>query len=326
VDTVDMVDAQDALDTLDTLDVADAVWWCSKRVIISTMIQHIRHKTSVARPTSPARPILKWAGGKGALLPQFSPHFPAPGTYQRYFEPFMGSGAVFFHLQPAQSFLFDINPQLIEAYRVVRDTVEELIAALQVHYYDAHYYYEVRAQLPATLSPVQRAARLIFLNHTCYNGLYRENRQGQFNVPFGRHRNPTICDVAGLRAASAALQRAHLDVLDFENVLTSAAPGDLLYFDPPYEPLSPTSNFTSYTAHGFTSADQRRLADVFRALDRRGCLLMLSNSSAALIYELYQGFQIHDILARRAINSKRDGRGTVKELLITNFEVTSGSG
>jgi DNA adenine methylase len=282
----------------------------------------------VAEPSKPApsvistqrraAPILKWAGGKGALLAQFAPHVPPPSAYRRYIEPFVGGAAMFFHVQPAQSLLLDVNPHLIEVYTVVRDHVEALIAALKTHRYEREHYYQVRAQLPAALTPVQRAARFIFLNRTCYNGLYRVNKRGQFNVPFGRHKNPTICDEPGLRAASVALQQAGLDVADFESLLSLAQPGDWLYFDPPYEPLSPTSNFTSYTWGGFTSADQARLAAVFRALDERGCLLMLSNSSAPLIHTLYAGFHIHEIKARRAINSKVDGRGAITEVLVTN--------
>jgi DNA adenine methylase len=266
-----------------------------------------------------ASPILKWAGGKGALLSQFASHFPTPNRYKRYFEPFLGGAAVFFHLQPAESFLYDLNPQLIEVYSVVRENVEGLISALKIHHNDRVYFYEVRAQQPTNLTPIQRAARFIFLNRTCYNGLYRVNRQGQFNVPFGKYTNPTICDEKKLRLASSCLQQAHLNVADFEAILDIAEKGDLIYFDPPYEPLSPTSNFTSYTSHGFTSADQRRLAEAFHRLADRGCLLMLSNSSAPLIYELYQGFHIHEINARRAINSKASGRGVIKELMITNF-------
>jgi DNA adenine methylase len=268
---------------------------------------------------SRAGPVVKWAGGKKALIAQFAPHFPAPGTYRRYFEPFLGGAAVFFYLQPERSFLFDLNAQLIEVYHVIRDDVEGLIAALKVHRNAPDYFYEIRAQNPVELRPAERAARFIFLNRTCYNGLYRVNRQGQFNVPFGRYKNPTICDEPGLRAASAALQNAHLEVADFEIVLSLAEPGDLIYFDPPYEPLSLTSSFTSYTSNGFSSDDQHRLAATYRTLDSRGCLLMLSNSSAPLIYDLYSGFHIHEISARRAINSKPDGRGAITELLITNF-------
>lgn len=269
--------------------------------------------------TRSAGPILKWAGGKNALIAQFTPHFPPAGSFRRYFEPFLGGAAVFFHLQPRHSFLFDLNPHLIEVYRILRDDVEGLIKALSVHYNDHDYFYKVRAYDPATLSPVERAARFIFLNRTCYNGLYRVNRRGQFNVPFGGYRNPTICDASRLRAASAALQGLHLEVADFEIVLELAQGGDLIYFDPPYEPLSATSSFTSYTHNGFTNADQRRLAEMYCSLDGRGCFLMLSNSNTPLIHELYDGFHKHEISARRAINSKADGRGAIKELLVTNF-------
>ncbi len=266
-----------------------------------------------------ASPILKWAGGKGSLLTQFAPHFPPSGSYHRFFEPFLGGAAVFFHLHPQESYLFDVNPRLIEVYQTTRDHVDELIEQLRQHRNDEAYFYEVRAQSEADLTPLERAARFIFLNKTCYNGLYRVNRQGKFNVPFGRYKNPKICDESSLMAASSVLQGAQLRVADFEVVLDLAEPGDLVYLDPPYEPLSATSSFTSYTTVGFSSEDQRRLATVFRTLDARGCLLMLSNSSAPLIYELYQGYQIHRIAARRAINSKPDGRGEILELLVTNF-------
>lgn len=263
-----------------------------------------------------ASPILKWAGGKNSLLPQIRPHLPP--TFERYFEPFVGGGAVFFSLQPERSFLFDLNAHLIELYCVTRNQVHELIQALRVHYNDKEYFYEVRAQDPALLSPVERAARFIFLNKTCYNGLYRENSKGLFNVPFGKYKNPTICDEKGLLAASAALQHTTLELGDFGRVLDLAQRGDFIYFDPPYAPLSPTSSFTGYTKNGFGEAEQRRLADVYRQLSDRGCRLMLSNSSAPLIYELYEGFNIHPISARRAINSKANRRGAITELLITN--------
>ncbi len=266
-----------------------------------------------------AKPIIKWAGGKGGLLAQYAPYFPP--AYRRYFEPFVGSAAVFFYLQPPRSFLFDSNRELIEVYRVIQDAVESLIAALRDHRYEKAHYYAVRAQNPADLSPVARAARFIFLNKTCYNGLYRVNSRGQFNVPFGRHKNPLICDAEALRAASAALQSAELAVAEFEDAVQAAEVGDLIYFDPPYAPLSATSNFTSYTSGGFCADDQRRLAAAYHALDRRGCLLMLSNSSAPLIYELYEGrgYHMYEIAARRAINSKASSRGSITELLITNF-------
>jgi DNA adenine methylase len=272
-------------------------------------------------PKTKAAPIVKWAGGKGSLLPQLAAYTPAPHQYNRYFEPFLGGGAMFFALQPAVSVLLDVNADLIEVYETVRDDVEALIYALSIHRNESDYFYAVRAQNTLELTRVERAARFIFLNKTCYNGLYRVNRRGQFNVPVGRYKNPTICDEWGLRRASAALQTAHLQVADFEIVLDTAKAGDLIYFDPPYEPLSPTSNFTSYTSSGFTRADQQRLADAYRQLDARGCLLMLSNSSAPLIYDLYDGYAMHEISARRAINSRANGRGHVLELLITNFDL-----
>ncbi len=267
----------------------------------------------------PARPILKWAGGKAALIKQFVPYFPESSAYQRYFEPFLGGASIFFHLQPKQSHLFDLNADLIELYTLVRDDVQSVIAALAPHFNDRAYFEQVRAQDTSTLTGPERAARFIFLNRTCYNGLFRVNSRGQFNVPFGKYKNPTICDTEGLWAASAALQNAHLAVADFETSLAECRAGDFIYFDPPYAPLSTTSSFISYTKQGFNADDQRRLADLFRELDRRGCLLMLSNSSAPLIYELYQDFIRHEVAARRAINSKIDGRGSVTELLVTNY-------
>ena len=265
-------------------------------------------------------PIIKWAGGKSGLLDQYAPYFPA--SYQRYFEPFVGSAAVFFHLQPQRAFLSDSNAELVALYQTVRDYPQELIAALHQHHNDKAYYYAVRAQRPADLTPVERAARFIFLNRTCFNGLYRVNRSGQFNVPFGNHKNPTICNEPRILAASAALQSTQIDVARFEEALGEARAGDLIYLDPPYAPLSVTSSFTSYTSEGFGADDQRRLAAIYHDLHERGCLLMLSNSSAPLIYELYEGhgYTLHPIAARRAINSNGGGRGVVTELLITNFD------
>ncbi|MDZ4769684.1 MAG: DNA adenine methylase [Chloroflexota bacterium] len=267
-----------------------------------------------------ARPVLKWAGGKAALIPQFLPHLPSPDHYARYIEPFIGGAALFFYLQPENALLFDLNPHLVELYVTVRDHVDDLIVALKKHHNDHDYFYEVRAQQTEALTPIERAARFIFLNRTCYNGLYRVNRQGKFNVPFGKYKNPTLCDEPGLRAASAALRNASIETADFERLIDVAQRGDFIYFDPPYEPLTPTSSFTSYTNDGFTSQDQARLAELYRALDARGCLLMLSNSSAPLIYTLYQDFHIQPIQARRAINSKAEGRGVVTELLVTNYQ------
>ena len=278
------------------------------------------HRASHA-PVEGARPFLKWAGGKRRLLAQYAEHFPLPSNIGRYYEPFIGSAAVFFYLQPADAWLADVNRNLVEVYQVVQQNVEALIQCLKKHVNERDYYYRVRNQDPAQLNAAQRAARLIFLNRTCYNGLYRENQKGQFNVPFGRYDNPTICDEGRLRLASRALRGVELTVGDFEDVVDPAGTGDFVYFDPPYVPLSDTSSFTAYNRYGFDLGDQRRLAEVIGRLTRRGCRVMLSNSSAPLVYELYDRpeYRLVPIQARRSINSKAQGRGPVKELLILNY-------
>jgi DNA adenine methylase len=266
-------------------------------------------------------PFLKWAGGKQRLLAQYAQHFPLREQIKHYYEPFIGSAAVFFHQQYSPATLSDQNGKLIEVYRLVRDDVDRVIAALRPHRNEAGYFYAIRAQDPALLSPEDRAARLIFLNKTCYNGLYRENSKGEFNVPFGRYKNPKICDEVRLRAASAALRGVELKVGDFAEVVGTAVAGDFVYFDPPYVPLSPTSSFTSYNKNGFNLADQKRLAEIVGKLTKIGVKVMLSNSSADIVYELYgrSGYRIIDIQARRNINSKASRRGPVKELLILNY-------
>jgi len=276
-------------------------------------------------PVEGAVPFLKWAGGKRRLLKQYAPYFPSRSSVRRYYEPFIGSAAVFFHLQPENAHLSDVNKRLVDIYRVVQQDVEGLIEALKVHRNERDYYYHVRALDTAKLSQAEKAARLIFLNRTCYNGLYRENSRGQFNVPFGRYDNPKICDQVRLRRASLALQGVDLIVDDFAQVVELAGPGDFVYFDPPYEPLSATSNFTSYNRHGFDQDDQRRLAAVVDQLTGRGCHVMLSNSSAPLIVELYDRpqYRLVPVLARRNINSKAERRGPVKELLILNYDLNA---
>lgn len=266
-----------------------------------------------------AQPFIKWAGGKSQLLPQMTRLLPEPHRFQRYFEPFLGGGAVFFYLQPAQAFLSDNNEELINAFVAVRDNVEALIISLKEHHNESRYYYGIRALNPLSLSCVERASRFIYMNRTCYNGLYRVNRRGQFNVPFGRYKNPRIVDEEGLRAASLALRQAHLSTSDFEVSLTHAGQGDFVYLDPPYQPLSVTASFTTYTSSGFEESDQRRLATLYHALDRRGVLLMLSNSDTPLIRELYRSFRITELQARRAINCRPEGRGPITELLILNY-------
>jgi DNA adenine methylase len=276
-------------------------------------------------------PVVKWAGGKGQLLSQFEPYFPA--SFGRYVEPFAGGGAVFFYLYRQgrlagkQVVLIDHLEELINAYRAVQGGVEDLLAELQrhePHKLDPDYYYEVRAwdrQADyARRSDVERAARFIYLNRTCYNGLYRVNRRGQFNVPFGRYQNPTICDAGNLRAASRALQGVTLLVGDFARCLEVTGAGDFVYLDPPYHPLSDTANFTSYTSADFGLQDQQRLAGLFRELDQRGCQVMLSNSCTHPVRELYDGYEQVEVQAVRAISCKGAERGAISELLISNHD------
>ncbi len=268
----------------------------------------------VVRP----RPFLKWAGGKSQLISQYETHFPP--QFLHYYEPFLGGGAVFFHLRPQRAMLMDINPALVNVYRCIRDHVEAVIEHLSLHR-DRHcqeYYYQIRASQPAT--PVEQAARLIYLNKTCFNGLYRENSKGLFNVPIGRYKNPLICDSELLVAVAQALQFTQIELCPFEAVLDWASDAsDFVYFDPPYHPISATSKFTAYNRYCFTEADQRRLCDVFITLARRGVKVMLSNSDCPLIRQLYQDFPIHTILAARSINSKAEKRGKITEVLVTSY-------
>lgn len=263
------------------------------------------------------RPFLKWAGGKSKLIQQYIPYFSQ--NFHNYYEPFLGGGAVFFHLLPKSAVLTDINPELINVYRCVRDKVEPLIALLAEHQHkhNKDYYYLVRQRSYDT--DIERAARLIYLNKTCFNGLYRENSKGKFNVPIGEYKNPKICHPDLLYAASAALQSAEIDVRGFSEVVNYAKSNDLVYFDPPYYPISNTSNFTAYSRYSFSKDDQIRLRDVFAELAIRGVKVMLSNSDCDLIRDLYSEFKIHNISAARAINSNAQKRGKIAELLVTSY-------
>src|SRR5690348_5538756 len=278
------------------------------------------HKRLETLEVVDVHPIIKWAGSRrrGKRLTAF---LPPREQMRRYFEPFVGGAALFFALQHTRSTLSDSNAELINLYTVARDEPDALIAALRAHTtaHDAPHYYAMRALAPASLTAVQRAARLIYLNKTCYNGLYRVNSRGQFNVPIGRHKSLTICDEPNLRAASAALRPARLALGDYETVLAGAGPGDFVYFDPPYHPSSATAVFTSYTDRPFDAREQERLAQAFRRLHAAGCHLMQSNSDTPLIHALYSGFRIERVTANRAINSRADRRGPVTELVILNY-------
>jgi DNA adenine methylase len=273
--------------------------------------------TGVQQPVS-LRPFLKWAGGKSKLIEQYIPYFPK--SFKTYYEPFLGGGAVFFYLNPPSAFLADINPELVNTYHCVRDEVETLIQSLEVHQlrHGKDYYYEIRQRNGIT--QIERAARLIYLNKTCYNGLYRENSQGEFNVPIGKYKNPKICNSALLRAASIALRQAQIEVQSFEYILDYASGSDdFVYFDPPYYPLSTTSSFTAYSRSSFSQDDQIRLRDVFAELARRGVKAMLSNSDCQFIRQLYRDFNIYSISSLRRINSNASKRGLISEVLITSY-------
>ncbi len=287
-----------------------------------------RHPASSAA-LSAAVPFLKWAGGKGALLQQYERFFPAQRV-RAYFEPFVGSGAVFFHLRgrdfATHYYLSDINEELINTYCVLRDQPEALIAYLRAHgqQHSRQHYYAVRnmdrvAGWPHAVDPVIRAARLIYLNRTCYNGLWRVNRRGHFNVPMGRYRNPRILDEERLRAASHALQGVTLACQAVEEAVREARAGDFVYLDPPYVPLSRTAHFTAYYAEGFGEREQRALAQTFRQLAERGCLVMLSNSDTPLVRELYGAFRIETVQAERRINTRPERRGPISEVVVLSY-------
>jgi DNA adenine methylase len=268
------------------------------------------------------RPFVKWVGGKRQLIPELTKRLPC--TFSRYYEPFVGGGALFFHLQPEQAFLSDINDELINVYNVVKHNVEALIKELSRHVYEASYFYTIREadRLPnyQQWSEVRKASRFIYLNKTCYNGLYRVNSKGYFNAPFGDYRNPKICDPENLRLCSESLKYAKLSCDSYYVVDERARPGDFVYFDPPYAPLTATSNFTNYSKSGFGKEDQEELRNLCSRLDKKGVKWMLSNSSAPLILDLYQEYNVETISASRAINSKGSLRGKIKEVIVRNYE------
>jgi DNA adenine methylase len=270
-----------------------------------------------------AAPVLKWAGGKRWLVRDHG-HL-LPRRFNNYFEPFLGGAALYLGLwnrrrfrEGARAFLSDANGELINFYQVVRDAVGNLIAELAGREYantrDA--YYLLRRSRPT--DPVKRAARTRALNAMCYNGLYRMNSGGGFNVPYGDYSRPNVCDGHALRAASAALQGASLMAMDFASAAGMAERGDFVYFDPPYVPMSPTASFTNYTGNGFSDLDQLRVRDAFENLCLRGAMVMLSNSDVPAVRKAYEGHRIEQVLARRSISSK-SLRRPVPELVVMNY-------
>lgn len=272
------------------------------------------------------KPFLKWAGGKTQLLRQFAPIFPK--NFNRFFEPFLGSGAVFFFLRnqgkAERSFLSERNQELIDCYLGVRDHLDEIVEYLAWYrkLHSKEQYYEVRRLDPWALPLPHRAARLIYLNKTCFNGLYRVNNRGEFNVPMGRYKSPGILEEQKLRMASQSLSGVQIKTMDFSQLPKYVRDRDFVYLDPPYDPLSSTSNFTGYTKDSFDEKRQNELANTCRVLTEKGAFIMLSNSSTRLVRDLYSSnmFLVTQVEARRSINSKREKRGLIPELVITNYD------
>jgi DNA adenine methylase len=277
-----------------------------------------------------ARPVLKWAGGKTQLLREYDRLFPRIPDLATYHEPFVGSGAVFFHLRstgavPGRAILSDLNDHLMTTHAAVRDQPTLLagrVAALAARHSDESYYAERERFNAGELGPLDRAALVVYLNKAGFNGLFRVNRSGAFNVPVGRSAKGSGLAVPSLDAflaASRALQSTDLLTSPFAAVLDRARPGDFIYFDPPYVPVSQTASFTAYACEGFGRAEQELLRDIFVQLDRRGCRVMLSNSGNLEVLALYRGFDVTTLSARRSINSKIDARGPVTEVVIRNY-------
>ena len=269
------------------------------------------------------KPFLKWAGGKTQLLPVLSEHIPA--NFRTYYEPFVGAGALLFHLQPKVAVVSDFNAELINCYKVLKDKPECLTGTIDSLPINSNFYYELRAadrnedflDKPC----LWRAARFIYLNKTCFNGLYRVNKQGEFNVPFGKYKNPSIYDIENINAVNGFLvsNSVSIEAMDFQKTLMLPHQSDFVYLDPPYDTFSDTSNFTGYTLGGFQRADQKVLKGCMDRLTARGAKALQSNADTPFIRELYADYEIVEVQAKRSINSKGDKRGKVTELLIKNY-------
>lgn len=273
-----------------------------------------------------AAPVVKWVGGKRQLLDEIAPRLPKRIT--TYCEPFLGGGVVLFSLQPRNAIVNDLNADLMLVYEVIRDDVELLIAALEQHENTAEYFYNIRdldrdKNAYREMSAVERASRIIYLNKTCYNGLFRVNASGEFNSPFGHYKNPNIVNAPVLRAVSKYLTANNIQLLhiDFEEVLQRVPRGGFVYLDPPYDPVSDTASFTGYNRGGFGREEQERLKRCCDELAARGVRFLLSNSATSFIKELYTGYTVEIVHAKRAINSDASKRGAVEEVLIRNYGI-----
>jgi DNA adenine methylase len=274
--------------------------------------------------TAALAPLLKWVGGKRQLIREIDRYLPQEFT--TYYEPFVGGGAVLFHLHPSKAVINDSNEELINVYRVVRDSPDDLIVDLRNHRNEKEYFYEIRSidRDPLrykALSKVERASRIIFLNRACFNGLFRVNQAGEYNTPFGRYKNPDFVNEKTLRAVSSYLNKNSVKILNgsYKKALRGIRKGSLVYFDPPYDPLSESSSFTGYTRGGFGKIEQEELKECCDLLHGKGVKFLLSNSATAFIKDLYRNYDVSIIEARRAINSKAHKRGPVSEVLVKNY-------
>ena len=262
-----------------------------------------------------ARPFLKWVGGKRQLLPVLMNH--VPQKFGTYHEPFIGGGALFFSVMPKKAVLSDTNERLVRTWLGIKNNVQDVISLLKTYQHSKKFFLSMRSTEIDLKSDAEVAAWMIYLNKTAYNGLYRVNRSNVFNVPFGSYKNPAICDEINLLACSEALKDTVLLHEDFSGVLIRARKGDFVYFDPPYVPLSATSMFTGYTAEGFDQEEQLRLRDVALELKRRGVKVLLSNSAAGFVRQIYSDhFEVEEVMASRQINCKADGRSRIAELIL----------
>lgn len=272
-----------------------------------------------------ALPVVKWAGGKRQLLPEIRKYIPKKFTI--YYEPFVGGGAVLFDIQPKRAIINDVNSELINLYEVIRDSVDLLIEDLKKHKNEKEYFYRIREldrdiEKYNKLTKVERASRLHYLNKTCYNGLFRVNQAGQFNTPFGDYKNPNIINEKIIRAVSDYFNWADITFKcgDFEDSLKGIEKNAFVYFDPPYDPVSESANFTEYSKEGFTRKDQIRLKKICDRLNKKGIKFLLSNSATEFIRDLYKDYNIEIIQARRSVNSNGKKRGEVDEVLVRNYE------
>ena len=270
---------------------------------------------------SDVKPFLRWAGGKSKLVKSLVDFVPASNSYGCYFEPFVGAGALFFHMGPREAVLSDINTDLINCYRQIAEHPDKVWNLLQVHreFNSKEYYYQIRSQELKKLKPIEQAARFIYLNKAAFNGIYRVNRQGVFNVPYGpSSKGPALPKKSLLEVASGLLKRVNLLAADYREVCKSAKRNDFVYLDPPYPPTNGTAYFTHYTADRFNWDDQREVSKVFRNLDRRGCLVMMSNSDREEIRSMFQGYYMQQLNVIRWIGSNGD-RFKVNEIVVTNY-------